>query len=109
MLLKHVQFCQLVLFFVCFSELALFFVCFSELVLFFVHVCSLEQCSVRKRFTALLTLTEETPFPLLMHTPAVTEPVAPHHRRMAMTTSGTKVPSPPDEWLPPVVRRETTA
>ena len=56
-----------------------------------------------------LTLTEETPFPLLMHTPAVTEPVAPHHRRMAMTTSGTKVPSPPDEWLPPVVRREATA
>ena len=54
MWLKHVQFCHLVLFFVCFSELALFFVCFSELVLFFVHVCSLEQCSVRKRFTALL-------------------------------------------------------
>ena len=45
---------------------------------------------------------------LLMRTPAVTETVEPRHRRMAMTTSSINVPSPPGEWVPPVVRREST-
>ena len=47
-------------------------------------------------------------FLLLMRTPAVTETVEPRHRRMAMTTSSINMPSPPGEWVPPVVRREST-
>jgi hypothetical protein len=42
------------------------------------------------------------------HTPAVAEPVARRRCRLVTATSGPRVPSPPAEWLPPVVRREST-
>ena len=43
------------------------------------------------------TLTEESSF-LLIHTPAVAEPVARRHCRLATAMSGPRVPSPPGEW-----------
>ena len=45
---------------------------------------------------------------LLMRTPAMAEPVARRHCRLATAMSGPRVPSPSHEWLPPVVRREST-